>query len=302
LDKGLRLTAQDGTNHDLTKADFQKMIDSDGKEFKICLKLTQQVIDVKGQTRQRVRPAARLLSNTVGKAILRHFGEDYKVQSDAVLCINRWFDTMNSRSKYNNVSEKCGFGIYENDQQQALTNMENFINNMDFCNKGKRRQAKVSIPFQRAILVSIKSTRALFAEVKAAQIPYLILCKVNTDPVENYFSHVRGIGGDNSHPGPATAVYRMRILLIGKDPAHVVQRPNVQIAGPEEAVDVGANNLLSLDTQRPAHPVGDLYADPVEELELENFITKTLTADIPDEVELADPDLDDFEDIKVTFI
>ena len=54
LDKGLRLTAQDGTNHDLTKADFQKMIDSDGKEFKICLKLTQQVIDVKGQTCQRV--------------------------------------------------------------------------------------------------------------------------------------------------------------------------------------------------------------------------------------------------------
>ena len=96
--------------------------------------------------------------------------------------------------------------------------MENIINNMDFCNKGKRRRAKVSIPFQRAILVSIKSTRALFAEVKAAQIPYLILCKVNTDPVENYFSHVRGIGGDNSHPGPATAVYRMIILLICKDP------------------------------------------------------------------------------------
>ena len=33
---------------------------------------------------------------------------------------------------------------------------------------------------------------------------------------------------------------------------------------------------------------------------MDNFITKTLTADIPDEVELADPDLDDFEDIKVT--
>ena len=77
---------------------------------------------------------------------------------------------------------------------------------------------KISIKTLTSILVSIKSTRALFAEVKAAQIPYLILCKVNTDPVENYFSHVRGIGGDNSHPGPATAVYRMIILLIGKDP------------------------------------------------------------------------------------
>lgn len=263
----------DGNNHDLTKADFQKMIDNDGQEFKVCMKLTQQVIDVSGQERQRVRPAARLLSHTVGKGILHHFGDAYKPQSDAVLCINSWFDTMNSRTKYTAVPERCGFGVNEELQQKALSDMEEFVLNMDFCSFKKRRRKKFTIPFQKGIIVSIKSTRELFSEVKAAGVDYLLMSKVNNDPIENYFSRVRGIGGDNTHPGPATAVYRMRILLLGKDPEHIVQNPAVMHMPSESEQHVTATNSEAGDYVHR----GDLEAD----CEDDEHISKELTQDVP---------------------
>ena len=186
LDKGLRLTVN-GNNHDLTKADFQKMINNDGPEFKVCMKLTQQVIDVSGQERQRVRPAARLLSHTVGKGILHHFGETFKPQSEAVLSINRWFDAMNSRTKFTTVPERCGFGVHEEIQMKAHSDMEELVLNMDFCSFKKNRRKKLTVPFQKGILLSIKSARGLFSEVKAAGVDYLLMCKVNNDGIENFF-------------------------------------------------------------------------------------------------------------------
>ena len=76
LDKGLRLFDEKGEAHELKKEHFQQMIDNDGKEFKVALKFTQ-VIDVIGQERHRVPPAACLLSHTVAMAILQQFGENF---------------------------------------------------------------------------------------------------------------------------------------------------------------------------------------------------------------------------------
>ena len=65
-------------------------IDSDGKEFKVCLKLTEQHINAKGQTRQRVRLAAQLLSHTVGKGVRQILGETFACQSDAILTVKNF--------------------------------------------------------------------------------------------------------------------------------------------------------------------------------------------------------------------
>ena len=89
LDKGLRIYDEDGNSHDLTKLDFQRMIERDGQEFKVCLKLTELLVNVQGQARQRVRYAAQLLSNTVGKGLVQILGVDYTEQSNTILCINR---------------------------------------------------------------------------------------------------------------------------------------------------------------------------------------------------------------------
>lgn len=102
---------------------------------------------------------------------------------------------MNSRVKYTSVDERCGFGTHIDKQQQALTDMEKLVKKMDFCTFKKRRRASLTIPFQKGILVSIKSTRALFKEIEPTG-NYILTCKLNSDPVENYFSTVRGMSGN----------------------------------------------------------------------------------------------------------
>ena len=90
IDKGLRFYDDQGKTHDLKKSDFRRMIDSDGEEFKVCLKLTEQHINAKGQTRQQVRLAAQLLSHTVGKGVHQILGETFACQSDAILTVKNF--------------------------------------------------------------------------------------------------------------------------------------------------------------------------------------------------------------------
>ena len=284
MDKGLRLRGEDGACHDLTKKTFQRMIHCDGREFKICLKLTQQVLDVDGQGRQRVRPAAELLSHTVGKGILQHFGSSHKPQSDAVICIDRWFDTMNSICVTASNKLRSGFGIHEDSQLKALDDMEKLVYKMEFCNSGKySRRGKLSIPFQKGILVSIKSTRALYQELKSSGSKYFLTCKVNSDHLENFFSRLRALGGHNHHPGPAEAVQRIRILLFGKSPQFVVSKPAVE----EDNLEV-TTVLAPGASQEELEP----------ELSFEQLVTQELTADVPQLQEPEDDD-DDDEDKKV---
>ena len=36
-------------------------------------------------------------------------------------------------------------------------------------------------------------------------------------------NRIRGIGGNNSHPGPVEAMNRVRVLLLGKDPELIIK-------------------------------------------------------------------------------
>ena len=261
-------------------------IDSDGKEFKVCLKLTEQHINAKGQTRQRVRLAAQLLSHTVGKGVRQILGETFACQSDAILTVNAWFDTMNSRVKFNSIPERCGFGIKLDQQQKALNDMENLIHKMDFCSFKKRKRGRLSIPFQRGILVSIKSTRALWREIQPTG-NYLLTCKLNSDPVENYFSNIRGMSGDQTHPGPATYVYRAKILLLKKNPTDVVRLPAVEHIQEPSVTGVAVQEQQVADDHLPT----------------EQFVTFDMASGLPqpdaipqDEI---DEDLRDLEDKQV---
>ena len=41
--------------------------------------------------------------------------------------------------------------------------------------------------------------------------------------VKKKFYRLRGIGGDNNHPGPVEAMNRIRLLLLGKDPELIIK-------------------------------------------------------------------------------
>ena len=229
IDKGFSFPDEKGNYHNLTKSHFEQLMKNDGSELKICPKLKTFHVEVKGSQRQRVRPAAQLFSATTAKALYFQGGESLLVQSKAVLTVNSWFDTMNSRRPYDAVPERCSFGINLTIQQQALAEMKILIENMKFLDKPMRR---VQLPFQKGILISIKSTNELFADLKSEtglNIKHLMTNRLNQDFLENRFSRLRGVGGDKTHPGPVCFMNRMKSLaLIISDAASLVAKPNVE--------------------------------------------------------------------------
>ena len=52
------------------------------------------------------------------------------------------------------------------------------------------------LPFQYGILCGIKSLRSLFKEVKNEGWEYLLTARLNQDVLENFFSQIRGLGGN----------------------------------------------------------------------------------------------------------
>ena len=85
--------------------------------------------------------------------------------------------------------------------------MMKIVSNMFFINKKGNLCRK---PFQSGIIVSIKSTKALFNELKEEGIEYFLTTRANQDCIENFFSCVRFMGGNNSHPSPVETVKRIR--------------------------------------------------------------------------------------------
>ena len=91
---------EDGPDAYLGKTDFLYLLNFDSNTLKFCPKLTIEHIKVKGSNRQRVRLATQLLSESVAKAFSHNFGSLYQPKADVISIIDRWFDGMNSRKKY----------------------------------------------------------------------------------------------------------------------------------------------------------------------------------------------------------
>ena len=162
LDKGFTLTSK-GSSVNLTKGDFEQLLLLNGNELKLVPKLSHSHVDVKGIGRQRVRPAAQLLSDSVAKAFTYHFGESYTIRSSFVKLINDWFDIMNSRSVNDVCPTKNAFGLKIESQLNILNSMDNAMETLRFSNQ----QAKITkLPFQKGIQISIRSLIGLFQQLQ----------------------------------------------------------------------------------------------------------------------------------------
>lgn len=67
-------------------------------------------------------------------------------------------------------------------------------------------------------------------------VKYILTHRLNQDLLENMFSQIRARGGLYDHPSPLAALYRLRVILLGKNPGLVIQeQANVKIPeGAEE--------------------------------------------------------------------
>lgn len=66
---------------------------------------------VTGQERQRVRPAAQMLSERVGKCLLHLFGQRFVKQAQFVITCDEMFDTCNFRCFLDGKAHRSAFGL-----------------------------------------------------------------------------------------------------------------------------------------------------------------------------------------------
>jgi hypothetical protein len=62
---------------------------------------------------------------------------------------------------------------------------------------------------------------------------YIITRRLNQDILENFFSHVRAMGGANDNPNPIDFMHRLKWYILGRniwqDILHTGTSPNIQI-------------------------------------------------------------------------
>ena len=179
-----------------------------------------------------------LFSNSVSQSFIFVFGSQAEGQSKVVSIVDSWIDVMNSRMKYDFRKEnRCGLGLNIEKQMKSLDDMQELCKYMYFRGKNGGLHKK---PFQSGILTSIKSTKALFFELKDEGVEYILTTRVNQDCLESFISCVRGINGPNSHPSPVEAIDRIRKLSVTKNVDFVLDNSNV------EQHDQGMNNFFNI--------------------------------------------------------
>lgn len=249
---------------------LEKLLAQDNGETRILYKIKPEThLYCKNSSRQRVRTAAQLLSQSTARALTFVFGEEMTTQAEAIQIINDWFDVMNSRKIYDKKILSCGFGIHLEEQVKALEKMENLIKTMKIKNKS------FMLPFQKGILISIKAIQGLYNVLHSSHgIEFLFSTHVNQDNLENLFSRLRALNSNYQHPTPVEALRRLRILMIGQNHDLAIHKPSVALPAEEGTEDTAEDVecVSKIITSSIPHPIlmehEDLLSDTtVQEIE-----------------------------------
>lgn len=205
-------------NIQINKEPVEALINAEKKsDLKICHKLTDAHLLVEKTRRQNVKKASELLSRTTATALKTKLpGKDKctaKATGDFILLCDQWFDLMNSYIPRNLGDPSCkAYGQDLSAQDAIFQNMIDTMYTLRCCGR-----SGVQL-FQKGIIVSIKSLQQLYIDLKCTlQISYILTHRLNQDILENLFSQIRTRGGLNDHPSPLDALYRLRMIILGKN-------------------------------------------------------------------------------------
>jgi len=204
----------------ISRFEIQKLVDFDGGELKICPKLTQSIIDVKGAERMRVSPAVKILSHHTASLSKLCFPDKPEI-AYFFSTFDDYFDIFNSRLPKDNDKEiRSGYGMSLTKQNEALDQIYNMAANMRVRYYSKKYNNMVTrkglLPFQNFILISITSLKNLLSSLgERFNVSYIITRRLNQDPLESLFSVIRSLGRTNESPSPYDFKNRMKIMLLG---------------------------------------------------------------------------------------
>ena len=236
-----------------------------------------------------MRLAAQLLSASTAAAI-RELFEGEEAAAEVCEVIDAGFDVLNSRTLFSDKPLRCGLGATEHWERQkaALERLHQLMATARFGSSGSGL-----LPCQKGFIVSVRSTLSLFEELRqVAGFSFLLTARLNQDALESFFSTVRARFGSNLNPSPVEFLQRVRLLLIGADPAAArgtAVQPEcaapatfLQATRQPQSADE-ADTISSVLAARVCEPTGDEEAEPGEEPEkLESELVSA--ADIPVEV------------------
>lgn len=222
----------------LTKHLVDKLLKINSKELKFAFRISAAHINCSGSQRQNVQLAAQFFSRTNSKAI-EYSGvtklfpgtneKEWRLQAYVFGLINDWFDLLNTKIKYEKNGAK-GYGIDLESQNSLIEEMNTFIKEM---RAGSRKSL---MPFQKGILLSNQSLmqllpflRSKFKIDDSTEIQYILTRLLDQDILENFFAHLRSMGGTYDHPTPVEITNRLKWYILGRNADNVIsERTNTQ--------------------------------------------------------------------------
>ena len=219
MEYGFIIPQEDGTfapiNKSMLMNIFEKIKNEDGHgEVTIAHKLNdEKIFDVRGQDKQRVYYAAKLLSETTSNAIKYFFPSDanMKVLADFVLATDRWFDVFNSSKEKAKKNMKCPYGVHLEEQTKILEDFRKLMLSMNVMN-GKNAK----MPFQIGAAISTTSLLHIRIDIlNQYGISAIKTVAFNQDICENTFSRLRLMGGAENRFGALTFKNRLRDYILG---------------------------------------------------------------------------------------
>lgn len=265
IDQGFLLPTQTIIN----KSTLEKLVSHNGTELKLCPKLNNTIINLRGAARMRVAPAAKIFSAHTSNLCTFVFSTQPEISIFFKL-VNDWFDVFNSRvAKDVKLPIKSAYGIEIVKQDKVLDNTFETISKMR-CLLFSKKQGKMVaraglLPFQTGILASIKSLKGMATELQQMyNVTYIKTYRLNQDAVESLFSEIRALGRTNDSPTAPDLRNRLKLLILGAK-IRPPQNANVQI----EKNRISYMSVSLLDQIKPDPRKDNNLADETKEEDLE---------------------------------
>lgn len=211
----------------INKKPLYDLLELTNHELSVCHRLTKKHLECEKCERHNVALAAQLLSHTTATALIHYEpGMNKKLARDTgkfVDIVSNWFDLMNAYTPAERLCTKKPYGMNLVQQNETLEKMYQMALTMKCV--GKRSLQT----FQKAILMSIASTKLLMQDMKEIyNCTYILTNRLNQDCLESFFSQLRSKGGLHDHPSPLNSIYRIRMIVLGKNPGALQRNLNIQ--------------------------------------------------------------------------
>jgi len=169
---------------------LENLIEAQKSELKLTFKVTYKHLYARGKQRQRVRPAFELFSTKVANAIQVLF-PGKKSEAEFFKKINDFSDLMNVHTAEPNANYcKSAYGMDLVKQERFLCELYHYFSKLRF---GNRKEGSY-VPFQKAIIVSIRSLIGLYEDLLQDQVAkYVITARLNQDYIEGSFGLVKAL-------------------------------------------------------------------------------------------------------------